>query len=144
MMHENIQWNPSTRQWFCTSCGRTSAAKSELAARKDLGQHECTVPFVEASRSEPGTETKRLIRKPYKMTLRTERSAGRFVAIRTEDGYPAIRLELFHDTISPLRSVTVGFEVLSGTTAEQVKSLVDAMNERIVGVIVSAQENSPG
>jgi hypothetical protein len=36
-----------------------------------------------------------------------------------------------------LRSVSVGFEVLSGTTPEQAKALVDSMNERIVGVIVT-------
>jgi hypothetical protein len=142
MKHENIRWNPSTGQWFCPSCGRTSSTESEPGARAELDQHECTVPFVEASRSEPGTETRSLIRKPYKMTLRTERSGSRFVVPKGDDGTPTIRLELFHDTISPLKGFTVEFEVLSGTTAEQVKSLVDAMNERIVGVIVSAQENT--
>lgn len=76
------------------------------------------------------------------MTLRIERSGSRFVGLKKDGGNPTIRLELFHDTISPLRSYTVEFEVLSGTTAEQVKALVDAMNERIVGVIVSAQENA--
>ena len=36
-----------------------------------------------------------------------------------------------------LKSITVGFEVLSGTTLDQTRALVDAMNERIIGVAVS-------
>jgi hypothetical protein len=70
------------------------------------------------------------------MTLRTERSGSRFVA-RTDDGEPLIYLELFHDTVSGLKALSVGFELLSGTTLEQAKALVDTMNERIVGVIVA-------
>src|SRR5439155_15015089 len=86
----------------------------------------------------PSTETKRL-RKAYKMALKTERSGCRFVA-QTEEEKPVIRLDLFHDTVSGLRSLSVGFELLSGTTLEQAKALVDAMNERIVGVIVTQNE----
>jgi hypothetical protein len=48
-----------------------------------------------------------------------------------------IQLELFHDTVSRLKVFKVGFEVLSGTTADQARALADAMNERIVGVIVT-------
>ena len=48
-----------------------------------------------------------------------------------------IRLELFHDTVSSLKGVKVGFEVLSGTTLDQARTLVDDINERIVGVIVT-------
>jgi hypothetical protein len=70
------------------------------------------------------------------MALKTERSGCRFVA-QTDGGKPVLRLDLFHDTVSGLKSVSVGFELLSGTTLEQTKALVDAMNERIVGVIVT-------
>ena len=59
------------------------------------------------------------------MTLGTERSGSRFVK-RTGDGKPVIQLELFHDT-----ALSVGFELLTGTTLEQAKALVDTMNERI-------------
>jgi len=69
------------------------------------------------------------------MALKTERSGIRFVA-KTDDSKPVIQLDLFHDTVSGLRSLSVGFELLSGTTLEQARALVDAMNERIVGVIV--------
>jgi hypothetical protein len=42
-------------------------------------------------------------RKPYKMTLKTEQSGSRFVA-KTDEDRPVIRLELFHDTVSGLKS----------------------------------------
>ena len=50
-----------------------------------------------------------------------------------------IKLQLFHDTVAGLRSITVGFEMLSGTTLEQTRTLVDKMNERIIGVAVTAK-----
>jgi hypothetical protein len=93
---------------------------------------------VEVATTAPGTETIRLIRKPYKMTLRTERGGSRFV-VRTEEGKPVIQLELFHDTLSLLASVTIGFELLGGVTPDQARTLVDAMNERIVGVVVNSK-----
>jgi hypothetical protein len=101
-------------------------------AEEQLDQHECTMQSVGPARSAPGTETTRL-RKVYKMALKTERSGCR----RTDEGKPLIRLDLFHDTVSGLRSLSVGFELLSGTTLEQTRALIDAMNERIVGVIVT-------
>jgi hypothetical protein len=138
MKHLNVRWNPVTREWFCATCGRTSDEPSVHAAHEKLDQYECQIPSVETPRAEPGTETVRLIRKPYKMTLKTERSGSRFViANNTDDGKALIRLELFHDTASGLRSLSVGFELLSGTTLEQARTLTDAMNERIVGVIVT-------
>jgi hypothetical protein len=117
--------------------------ENEQDARTNLDQYECTVPSIEVSRSVPGAETKRLIRKPYKMTLKTERSGSRFVAARTEDGGPSIRLELFHDSVPALKFLTVGFEVLRGTTSEQLKALLDVMNERIVSTIVTPTESGP-
>lgn len=71
------------------------------------------------------------------MTPRTERSGSRFVVANTDDGVPLIRLELFHETVASLKSLAIGFEMLSGTTLEQTRTLVDAMNERIVGVAVT-------
>ena len=75
------------------------------------------------------------------MTLKTERSGSRFVAARTEDGNPSIRLELSHDSVPALKFLTVAFEVLSGTTPVQLKALLDVMNERIVGTMVTPTEN---
>ena len=77
------------------------------------------------------------IRKPFNITLRAERSGCRFVVAKTDEGKLVIQLELFHETVSHLKSFTVGFEVLGGVTPEQVRTLVDSMNEKIVGVIVT-------
>ena len=68
--------------------------------------------------------------------MNSERGGCRFV-VTTHEGKPQIRLELFHDTVSSLRSTKVEFEVLSGTTADQARTLVGAMNEMILGVIVT-------
>lgn len=143
MKHSDLRWNPSIREWFCGICGRTSNVENEDDASISLDQYECTIPTVEVSRAVPGTETKRLIRKPYKMTLKTERSGSRFVAANNADGNPSIRLELFHDSVPSLKSITVGFELLSGTTPAQLKALLEVMNERIVGTTVTPAEIGP-
>jgi hypothetical protein len=111
MKHLNIGWNPATKEWFCAKCGGTSDHANVHDAHKALDQYECQVPSVESPRAAPGTETTRLIRKPFNMTLRAERSGCRFVFAKIDDGKPMIQLELFHDTVSHLRSLTVGFEV---------------------------------
>ena len=139
MKHLNIRWNPATKGWFCAKCGRTSDHANVHDAHKALDQYECQVPSVERPRAAQGTETIRLMRKPFNMTLRAERSGCRFVVAKTDEGKPVIKLELFHDTVSHLRSLTVGFEVLGGVTPEQARRLVDLMNEKIVGVIVTAK-----
>jgi hypothetical protein len=137
MKHENLVWNLGTSEWFCTKCGRTSDHTSVHDAHVELDQYECMVPSVEAPRAAPGTETTRLIRKPYKMTLKAERGRSRFVVANTDDGKPLIRLELLNDTVASLRSLSVELELLSGTTPEVARTLVDVMNERIVGVVVT-------
>ena len=63
MKHSIIRWNPATREYFCSTCGRTSEATSEQAAQERLEQYECEIPSVDASVPAPGTETVRLIRK---------------------------------------------------------------------------------
>jgi hypothetical protein len=47
------------------------------------------------------------------MRLRAERSGWRFV-VEDLRGRPVIQLELLHDTVSHLSSLTVGFGVLGG------------------------------
>lgn len=135
MKHKNLRWNPVTGEWVCAKCGRTSDHVSLPDAEEQLDQHECTMQSVGSTRSAPGTETTRL-RKVYKMAMKTERSGCRFGA-QTDEGKPIIRLDLFHNTVSGMRSVSVGFELLTGTTPEQARALVDSMNERIIGVIVT-------
>ena len=60
----------------------------------------------------------------------------RFV-VTSDEGKPQIRLELFHETVPSLRSTKIEFEVLSGTTADQARTLVGELNEMILGVIVT-------
>jgi hypothetical protein len=68
--------------------------------------------------------------------MNSERGGCRFV-VSTHEDKPQIRLELFHDTVSILRSVKIEFEVLGGTSTDQARTLVGAMNEMILGVIVT-------
>ena len=141
MDHKNIIWNPGTKQWFCTTCGRTTDGANIEEARAELDKHKCIIPSLDVAGAAPVIETIRLIRNPYKMALRTERSASRF-AVKTDEGKVLIRLEVFHDTVAALKSASVAFELLAGTTAEQASALVDAMNERIVGVMVTPKESA--
>jgi hypothetical protein len=69
--------------------------------------------------------------------MNSERGGCRFVVIKTDEGKPMIQLELFHDTVSRLKGFKAEFEVLSGTRLDQARTLVDDINERIVGVIVT-------
>jgi hypothetical protein len=71
------------------------------------------------------------------MPITPERGGCRFAVTKTDEGKPLITLELFHDTVSNLKALTLGFEMLSGTTLQQARTLADAMNERILGVIVA-------
>jgi hypothetical protein len=70
MGHQQINWNPGNRQWFCTTCGRTFDGASEQEARAELDHFDCQLPYVETPEVMPGEETIRLIRKPFKMELK--------------------------------------------------------------------------
>ena len=45
--------------------------------------------------------------------------------ILADAGKPEIQLELFHDNLSLLAPVTIGFETLSGVSLDQAKILVE-------------------
>jgi len=72
MTHLKIVWNFNTKQWFCTTCGRTSDHVIEHEARVELNQFDCQLPYVETVDSRSGEETVRLIKKPFKMELKNE------------------------------------------------------------------------
>src|ERR1700694_5450014 len=129
MKHENLTWNAATRKWFCKRCGRTSDNASVFEAQAELEQFECRLPARGPPSAAPGTETVRLIKKPFKMTPRVERSGCRFLVVETDHG-PEIKLELLDDAPS-LTSLSIGFEMLRGATLAQARTIVDAMNERI-------------
>ena len=71
--------------------------------------------------------------------MKSERGGCRFVVAQTDEGKPVIKLELFHDTIPKLSSSSIGFEVPSGVSVQEARTLVDAMNEKIVGIIVGSK-----
>ena len=73
------------------------------------------------------------------MTMKSERGGCRFIVAQTDKGKPVIKLELFHDTVPKLSSLSIGFEVLSGVSVQEARTLVDAMNEKIVGIIVGSK-----
>ena len=66
-----------------------------------------------------------------------ERGGCRFSVKKTSDGKPQIEMELFHKTVPRLAGITMAFEVLSGITLEQARDLVEQMNDKIVGVVVT-------
>jgi hypothetical protein len=53
------------------------------------------------------------------MPVNPERSGCRFIVTTTDGGKPLLQLELFHNTVSNLKSLIVGFEVLARTTPDQ-------------------------
>jgi hypothetical protein len=71
--------------------------------------------FCSDSVSEPGLSLAH--KEALSHDTRAERSSCRFVVAKTGEGKPVTKFELFHDTVSRLRSV---------------RTLLDRMNERIV------------
>jgi hypothetical protein len=65
-----------------------------------------------------------------------ERGGCHFIAAQTADGKPTIAMELFH-TVPSLATASIAFELLGGTTLAQAKALAEAMNERILGIVVA-------
>jgi hypothetical protein len=70
-------------------------------------------------------------------TTKIER-AGVGFGIGRQGGSIVIEVRLHHDTISALRGVQVGFELLNGITLEQAKKILDVLNENVIGVLVAA------
>ena len=50
MKHIHIRWNPATKEWFCTKCGRTSKHIGMEDAHAEIEQYDCEVPaFIDNS-----------------------------------------------------------------------------------------------
>ena len=69
-------------------------------------------------------------------TTKIER-AGVGFGIGRQGGSIVVEVRPHHDTISALRGVQVGFELLNGITLEQAKKIVDVLNENVIGVSVT-------
>jgi len=74
-------------------------------------------------------------------TTKVER-AGVCFGVGRPGGPVTIEVRLNHDTISALRGVQVGFELLNGTTPEQAKKILDVLNENVIGVLVTSASAS--
>jgi hypothetical protein len=71
--HLKVAWNPGTKEWFCTTCGRASEHASAHEAQVELEEHECRIPSIEVSGNAPGTKTMRLMKKSYKIAPKPAR-----------------------------------------------------------------------
>jgi hypothetical protein len=69
-------------------------------------------------------------------TTKIER-AGVGFGIGRQGGSTVVEVCPHHDTISALRGVQVGFELLNGTTPEQAKKIIDVLNESVIGMFVT-------
>lgn len=68
---------------------------------------------------------------------KTQKSNCRFQASGAKDGKPTIKLELFHPTVSSLAGVTIEFELVGGTSSREAKALADAVNDRIIAIVLT-------
>ncbi len=66
-----------------------------------------------------------------------ERDSCRFKVIQGADGKFVIRMEMFHQTVALLKNMTVDFELLNGTTQDQARKLVESVNDRVTGVLIT-------
>jgi hypothetical protein len=66
-----------------------------------------------------------------------ERAGCRFIAKAQANGKPSIELDLFHNTVPSLSGLNIDFDILSGMTLQQVRDLVEKMNEQVIGVVVT-------
>ena len=71
------------------------------------------------------------------MSKGVERGGCQFNLQKGSAGENLIQLEMFHTTVATLASITLSFEVMRGITADQVKKLLDMMNDQIIGVVVA-------
>jgi adenine deaminase len=77
----------------------------------------------------------------HRMTQeKTERSNCRFVIRNSNDGKHQILVERYHQTISVLSDVVLGFDLLGGTTLEQAKKVVAVLNENVLDVFVTVKQ----
>lgn len=75
------------------------------------------------------------------MTITKTERAGAGFAIGRQGESPIIEIRPHHDTISALKGIQVGFELLNGISVEQARKIVDVLNENIVGLLVTSTTN---
>jgi hypothetical protein len=73
----------------------------------------------------------------FMATNKIEKASVGF-GVGRQGGPTVIEVRLHHDTISALKGVQLGFELLNGISAAQAQKIVDVLNENVVGVVVSS------
>jgi len=71
------------------------------------------------------------------MTTNKIEKAGIGFGISRQGGPIVIEVRPHHDTISTLRGVQLGFELLNGISLDQAKKILDVLNENVIGVVVT-------
>lgn len=74
---------------------------------------------------------------------RTERGSCKFAVQQVEGGKQAIVMQTFHDNISALKHAVLGFNLLSGITAEQAKKIAETLNEYVLEAFVTISDSHP-
>jgi hypothetical protein len=74
------------------------------------------------------------------MTTNKVEKSGISFGIKRQSGPIVIEVRPHHDTITALKGVQFGFELLNGINAEQARKIVDMLNENVVGVVVTPLE----
>jgi len=69
-------------------------------------------------------------------TTKIERASVGF-GIGRQAGAIVVEVRPHHETISALKGVQVGFELLNGITIAQAKKILDVLNENVIGVSVT-------
>ena len=73
--------------------------------------------------------------------MQTERGSCKFTVQQVEGGKQAIVVQTFHDSIGPLRHATLGFNLLSGTTSEQAKTMAEMLNEYVLEAFLTISDS---
>ncbi|MGA7646536.1 MAG: hypothetical protein WBW01_08495 [Terriglobales bacterium] len=74
------------------------------------------------------------------MTTNKIEKAGISFGIKRQSGPIVIEFRPHHDTISALRGVQLGFELLNGINIEHARKILDVLNENVIGVVVTPLE----
>jgi hypothetical protein len=80
---------------------------------------------------------------PENMTdQKTERSNCRFAVQLTSDGKPLLVMELYQDTIPALKGMSIGFDLLGGTSLDMAKRIAEGLNEHILDLFVTTEKTT--
>ncbi|MGA7078599.1 MAG: hypothetical protein WBQ43_18305 [Terriglobales bacterium] len=71
------------------------------------------------------------------MTTNKIEKAGISFGIKRQNGPIVIEVRPHHDTISALRGIQLGFELLNGINVEQARKILEVLNENVIGVVVT-------